>query len=310
MNITFEEACRNYLNYVKLKDKQTSYRNISNRVNNYILPYFSDKTIDQLKTIDYLNWQMNIEELNFKYRYKKTLHYCFVTFLNYCINFYDLKENVAVKVGNFKNEETEDSGSVWTLEEFNKFIKVVDDPIYNTLFELLFYTGVRMGEALALTFNDFDSENGIIFINKTITRFFKNGDRVITTPKTKKSIRRISIDNCMKNKILELRDYYNKNYSNFNHEFRIFGGDRVIAPTTLARKKNKYCELADVKIIKIHEFRHSHACLLFQNGVPIDEISYRLGHSTISMTMDVYLRFIPKNEKRVLETLNSIRLLS
>lgn len=310
MNITFEEACRSYLNYVKLKDKQTSYRNISNRVNNYIVPYFSDKTIDQLKSIDYLNWQMNIEELNFKYRYKKTLHYCFVTFLNYCINFYDLKENAAAKVGNFKNEEIEDTGSVWTIEEFNKFIQVVDDPIYNTLFELLFYTGVRMGEALALTFNDFDFENGIISINKTITRFFKNGDRIITTPKTKKSIRRISIDSCMKNKILELRDYYNKNYYNFNSEFRIFGGDKVIPPTTLTRKKNKYCELADVKIIKIHEFRHSHACLLFKNGVPVDEISYRLGHSTISMTMDVYLRFIPKNEKRVLETLNSIRLVS
>lgn len=70
--------------------------------------------------------------------------------------------------------------------------------------------------------------------------------------------------------------------------------------------KNYYCKKANVKQITIHEFRHSHACLLFKNNVPIEDVSHRLGHSTISMTMDVYLKYLPHNEKRVISTLNSI----
>ena len=88
----------------------------------------------------------------------------------------------------------------------------------------------------------------------------------------------------------------------------IFGGNDSISFTTLERKKNYYCKLAKVKQIKIHEFRHSHACLLFKNKIEIEDISYRLGHSSISMTMDTYLKYLPKNEKRVISTLNQLRL--
>ena len=69
---------------------------------------------------------------------------------------------------------------------------------------------------------------------------------------------------------------------------------------------SSYCNLSGVKQIKIHEFRHSHACLLFQKNIPIEDISYRLGHRSLSITMDTYLRFLPRNEKRVIDTLNSI----
>lgn len=306
MNITFNEAIESYLRFVKLKDKQTSYRNISNRINLHIKPYCETYKIHEFKAIDYLNWQSIINELGYKYRYKKTLHSCFVTFLNYCINFYDLNiKNVATTVGNFKNNDIEEPGKTWTIEEFNKFINVVDSKCYSTLFKFLYFTGARMGEALALTFEDIN--NNTITINKTMTRFFEDDHRIITTPKSKKSIRNISIDNLLKYEILDLREYYITHFKDYNDKFYIFGGNKIIPPTTLTRKKNEYCKLAEVKQIKIHEFRHSHACLLFQNNVPIEEISYRLGHSTISMTMDVYLRFIPRNEKRVLETLNSLR---
>ena len=308
--ITFEEAIDNYLKYIKLKNKATSYRNISNRINNHILPYFRSKNIYDLNTHDYLNWQLKIDELNYKIKYKKTLHVCFVTFLNYCIKFYDLETNVASKVGNFhENNYEEEKGNIWTLEEFNQFIKVVDNPIYHTLFNLLFFTGLRMGEALALTFNDINYLDNNISINKTTTRFFEQNKRIITNPKTRTSIRTIVIDNNLKNEILDLKDYYKSNYKNYNDNFYIFGVNKSIPPTTLTRYKNNYCKIANVKQIKIHEFRHSHACLLFKNNVPIDEISFRLGHSSISMTTDIYLKYLPKKEKRVLETLNLIRLI-
>ena len=79
-----------------------------------------------------------------------------------------------------------------------------------------------------------------------------------------------------------------------------------ISFTQLKRIKDKYCKLANVKQIKIHEFRHSHACLLFQNNVEIENISNRLGHANISMTMNTYLKYLPKNEKRVIKLLDSL----
>ena len=289
-----------------MKNKKTSCRSIENRVNNYILRYCKGKDIYNFTTNDYLNWQIKIDNMNFKYSYKKNLHVCFVTFLNYCKKFYNLKENVASLVGNFRNDEIETCGNVWTIEDFNKFIKVVDNKVYNVLFKFMFFTGCRLGETLALKFSDI--ENNIVFIHNNATRFFENEERIFTSPKTKKSIRKISIDNKLKNEIFELQEYYNTLYKNFNNDLYVFGGKNIIAPTTLTRKKNYYCDVARVKRIKLHEFRHSHACLLFQHNVPIDEISHRLGHATLSMTMDVYLKYIPRNEKRVLETLNSLRL--
>lgn len=308
MNLTFEEAIDNYLQYVKLKDKPQSHLKIKSRINNHILPFVKGKSIHDFKAVDYLEWQMQINEMSLKYSYRKTLHYCFVAFLNFCIKFYDLKENVASKVGNFKNIDIESEGKAWTLEEYKQFISCVDNNIYHALFNFLFFSGCRMGETLALTFNDIIDST--ININKTITKEYYCGKRITTLPKTKKSIRIISIDSLLKKEIEQLREYYSTYYNDFNNNFYIFGGNKPLTPTTITRKKNQYCRIANVPQIKIHEFRHSHACLLFQNNVPIEDISKRLGHSSITMTMNVYLRNIPRNEKRVIDTLNSLRLAS
>ncbi len=305
MNLTFENAVENYRQFLQLKDKPQSVMKITNRIVNNILPYFKNKNIYELTTLDCLNWQMQIDSMNFKYSYKKTLYYCFVAFLNYCVKFHNLNENVLIKVGNFKNDEINDNGKVWTINDFNNYIKVIDNQIYSTLFKFMYFTGCRLGEVLALTFDDIN-EN-VIDINKTITKEYYNGKRLITTPKTKKSIRKISIDNLLKSEIEQLREYYITKYNNFNNKFYIFGGIKALSPTTITTRKNIYCSKANVPQIKLHEFRHSHACLLFKNNIPIEDISKRLGHSTITMTMDVYLKYIPRDEKRVINTLNALR---
>lgn len=308
MYITFEEAIKEYKKYLLLKRKNSSIRSINNRIDNYILPYFKNKNIYDFKKTDYINWQIEIEKKGFKYSYKSTLHTCFVTFLNYCILFYDLSENIASKVGNFKNDSIENNtGQIWTIEEFNRFISVIDNLIYKTLFEFIFYTGMRKGEALALTWEDIDFFSNKVNINKTATRFFdNNGNRIMNNPKTQNSIRTIYIDDVLIHKLKLLKELYQNKYYNFNDSYFVFGGKKILAFTTVDRKKDYYCKLANVKKIKIHELRHSHACLLFMNDVPIDEISYRLGHSKISMTTDIYLKYLPKNEKRVVQTLDKI----
>ena len=306
--ITFEKAISEYLDFIKLKKKPQSFRSINSRLNNYVLPYFNKENIYDLKAIDYLKWQTQIDKLGFKYRYKKTLHYAVVGLLNFCMTFYDLEINVASKVGNFKNiDEVTNNINFWTINEFKKFISVVDNKNYKALFNFLFFTGCRQGEALALTFNDIN--DNLIKINKTISKEHHNGKRAITLPKTKKSIRNILIDSNLENEIQGLRDHYITNNKDFNNNFYIFGGISPLAPTTIERWKNYYCDKAKVKRIRIHDFRHSHATLLLSNNVPIIAISSRLGHSNTSITLDVYSHLVPEDEKRVIQTLNSLRLI-
>ena len=310
--IKFEKAVNEYLIISESNLKMNSYRSMKNRLINCILPYFKNKYIHKITIKDYINWQLIINDKNYSIVYKKNLHVCFVTFLNYCIKYYGLDKNIAQLVGNFKdNSFKEDKIHIWTIDNFNKYINKInsDDIVHKCVIEFLYLTGVRLGEVSALKFSDIDFVNNSVRINKNMTRYIdKNGNRIITTPKSKSSIRTLCINNFIINEINLLKKYYIEEYGYFDDNMYLFGGIKPISFTTLERKKNYYCELSNVPKIKIHELRHSHACLLFMNNVPIDEISYRLGHSSISITMDVYLQFLPKQEKKVLATLNSLSL--
>lgn len=290
MNLTFEQAVSEYLEYIRLKRKEATYFTHEDRIEKHIKPFFKDKIISEINKNDILKWQIEINKLGFKYNYKSSIFYSLSSIYNFLENFYNV-DNIVKRVGNFKNNDIEEVGNIWTYEEYTKFINCIDDIKYKVLFELLYFTGLRKGEILALTRDDINLYEHKIIINKSITRTHK-----INAPKTRTSNRIISIDNILAYELKEYMEDYNINNNLFEISF-----------STLKRKKDYYCDKAHVKRIKIHEFRHSHACLLFKNDVPIDEISYRLGHSRISITTDTYLKYLPKQEKRVISTLNSLR---
>ena len=109
------------------------------------------------------------------------------------IKFYGLKENIASLTGNFKRKnELKKNVDFCTFEEYSKFISVVDNNVYKALFETLYYTGIRQGEALALSWKDFVGD--YINIDKTISKEKVDGKYIVNTPKTPKSIRKVKLD--------------------------------------------------------------------------------------------------------------------
>ena len=114
------------------------------------------------------------------------------------------------------------------------------------------------------------------------------------------------IDNVTYSMLNNLKNYYKK-IIGFNEDWFIFGGIKPLSTTTIERKKNHYCEVAKVKQIRIHDFRHSHATLLLSRGVPVTVISKRLGHSDISTTLNIYSHFIPEDEEKVVSLLNELQ---
>lgn len=301
--MTINEAYIKYLDYINIKLKPQSVKTTISKFNNYILPYIGNNEISNFSEIDYLKWQLRIDKLNFSYRYKKALHYSNVALFNYLAKFYDMNKNIPARVGNFKNNFDKSSELViWSIDEYIKFSQMIEkkDYIYKVLFDLLYFTGLRIGEALALTYNDLLLERNEIYVNKTITKEFFNGKKLITLPKTATSIRYIPIDEMLKNELIKLKQL---NGNDDNNKL-IFD----LSITTINRKKDYYCKLASVKKIRLHDFRHSYATLLVNNKIPINIVSHVLGHSNINTTIKTYVHFDFEDEKRVCETLNSIRL--
>ena len=304
-DITFQELYDMYINYKDFHLKAQSMRAIKSRFENHILPYFKNLKLSKINETIYLNWQREIEKNNFKHKYNSALHCAMVNALNYAVKFKYLDRNIANDSGNFKQKfELKKNVDFWSYDEFQKFINVVDNIIYKTFFNSLYFTGLRQGEALALNWNDF--KNDYLDINKTISKEKINNTRIINTPKTAKSIRKIKIDNELIKDLNNLKDYYIK-FEGFNDNWFIFGGLKPLSPTTIGRKKNEYCNIAKVKKIRIHDFRHSHASLLISSGVPITVISQRLGHSDVSTTLNTYSHMVPKDEDKAVHILEQMR---
>lgn len=303
--MNFKEAYFNYLKFVEVKQKPQSVRTLKDKFNNIILPYFEDYNLNEINESIYIEFQHELLKKYSNYNYLRCIHYFIVAFLDYCINFLDLNKNVAKNVGNFnKNFNITSKNDYYTLREFKKFIKNVDNNIYKQFFNLMFYCGTRPGEAMALKFKNYSKKE--IKITSTID---EHGKREIGTPKTVSSIRSIYIDRKLDKDIKKLKEYYIKKYDNFNEEFFIFGGIKPLAPTTINRYKENACKKAGIKVIRLHDFRHSHATLLFKKRIPIKLIQKRLGHANINTTINTYIHLDNREEKRVIKTLNKIRFL-
>lgn len=301
--MNFEKVYDKYLLYLSTNLKPTTILFIDRGFKKHILPYFKDKNIFEINNDDIIIWQNYVKNLGFSDSFNYNIQIMFKKFYNYLEDFYSIK-NIFKKHNFIKtfNPEENKKLNVWTIKDYKKFIKVVKDPIYHALFNTLYFTGIRKGELQALTFNDL--KDNYLCINKSITKELFNNKHLIMTPKTRSSIRKIIIDKKLLKELLKLKKYY-KNYSD---TFYIFGGINPISCTTLKRKKDYYCKLANVKQIRIHDFRHSHATLLYEKNIKIKTIQERLGHSKIETTIDTYIHNNEKQEKRVLRTLNLIRL--
>ena len=306
-NMKFSDLIDEYLEYKKVKLKSQSFRKTKSNITNHILPYFKNFKISEIDQRKYTKWQQAIEELNYSHKYNSSLHGSMVNIMQYACDFCRLDRNIPLLCGNFKRKnDIVKKASFWTYEEYIKFIDSVDDLVYKRLFETLYYTGMRIGECLALNWHDLDDI--YINVNKTISKELdkRTKQHIINTPKTRNSIRKIEIDKTLQMHLLELKNYY-KEFIGFSEDWFIFGGLNPLSHTTVGRRHKEYCEKAKVKKIKIHDIRHSHASLLISIKTPITTISERLGHSDTQLTLNTYIHMFPKDEDKAVSNIEKLR---
>lgn len=290
--MSFEEAYEEYLVYAQKRHKKQGFEIITRDFKLHILPYFKGKYITKLNKKDIINWQTIILSKNFSNNFNRNLYYEFSAFIQYCVYCSYLDTNVVLEVEKFVKHFEEDKHDFYTLREFRKFRRYVDNNVYKQFFNFMFFCGTRPSEAMALRFSDVNGR--FVYIRHNIQR---HGKRELDTPKNQSSIRYIKINLLMRIRLCFLKRMYLKFYGS-NFDYFIFGGLKPLAPTSIDRIKKRACDKAHIRPITQHQFRHSYATRMIHKGVPIDYVSKSLGHSTVSMTVDVYLH----QEKRMPST--------
>lgn len=248
--MTFESFAELYREDVGARIKETTWETKNSIIDKKLIPYFGKKRMSDIKPKDIIAWQnemMNYRDEHGKpYSpvYLKTLHNQLSTIFNHAVKFYGLSENPAVKAGNMgkaKNKEKE----FWTKYEYLKFIdEMLDKPISFYAFEMLYWTGIRLGELLALTYADFDFERKTVTINKSYQRIGKKD--IITSPKTEKSNRVINMPDFL---CEEMKEYIDSLYG-------VTDSDRIfpISKSYLHHEMDKGPKAAGVKCIPIPPF--------------------------------------------------------
>ncbi len=305
-DITFYNLWISFCEFEKAKVKITSYESIKSKEKHYE-PLFHIKMKDfELKHFN--QWKDIINQENYSTTHKNNIYKYLRGILNYGNKYMNLnKQNLLNKMTNFTNpNELKKEMLFFTYDEFKQFISVEDNLNFKAFFEMLYFCGLRQGEAQALTWNDINLQTGYITINKTVSTKIKGKRYVILPPKTKSSNRVIVTKN--KELLSDLQQLYleKQKIVSFNTSMFIFGDVYPLATTTIQNRKNNNCKKADVKQIRIHDFRHSCASLLINQGASITLISKYLGHSDKATTLNTYSHMFHNELETIAQSLENL----
>lgn len=308
---TYKELASLWWESYKHTVKPNTQLNVRRLLDNHILPLFGSYKLDKLTTPLIQNVVNKLADKTNKgedgaFLYYDSLHALNKRILQYGVVMQAIPFNPAREVILPRNTQKAKREKIkhFDNQELKKFLDYLDSLILNkfryyyenTLYKFLLATGCRINEALALSWSDIDLDNAVVHITKTL-----NYKQETNSPKSKSSLRDIDIDQATVSMLKQYRLRQTKEawkigksesivFSDFIHEYP---NNR-----TLQTRLRTHFKRAKVTNIGFHGFRHTHASLLLNSGIPYKELQHRLGHSTLSMTMDVYSHLSKENAKK------------
>ncbi|WIK62301.1 site-specific integrase [Gleimia europaea] len=280
MDMTFSEFVEVYASEVKPRIREHTWITKEYIINDKLVPFFGDMRMCDVRPIEIVRWQNELTEHRdadgkpWAPTYLRTVNNQLNAIFNHAERYYGLADNPVRrvdKIGSKKGGEMQ----FWTKDEYLRFSEaVMDKPLSFHAFELLYWTGVRCGELLALTPSDFMLDSSRLRINKSYQSL--HGVDTVTDPKTPKSVRTIVMPAFLRDEMadfIEMRD-------------DVAPDERLFAVTKhfLAHEMERGCKASGVKRIRIHDIRHSHVSLLIEMGFSALAIAERMGHEAVDIT--------------------------
>lgn len=299
-DILFDDLLIDYLKFEKSRIKESTYYDMESKLRNCLIPYFTGKRMSEITPKMITDW---ITEIPYSYKSKSWIFSWFASFYKYGNKYYDITETIK-KADRPRNTEPPKEMEVWTPSEFATFLSSVSGDVYHAFFLTLYTTGMRKGEALALSWEDIAGEE--IKVRKSYTTKTKEAAYKITTVKTGSSVRKIPLPGFLSDELKRLKEIQRFNCEGFKETHFVFGGADPVSTNAIDNAFNRAIKKSGVKKIRIHDLRHSCASVLLSRGVSIVAVSRQLGHRDTTETLKTYAHIMPDDKTVIANALNSL----
>lgn len=289
----YQNVLFGWLEEKKLEARNSTIENYQKCINRYIIPRFG-----ALEVEDITKKMLQEFIMDFSATHKRNTVENLTKPLSGSLKW--AEENGIIQASPWKTiklpkDFSEKELPIFSIEEIKKILEDERCPqIKKDIIFLAYRTGMRIGEILALKWEDLNFNEGFLTVRRTLSGYAE-----ITKPKTKSSRRRIDLDQ----KVLKmLKERYEKDtqhtYVFCKIDGSIYGRQAINLP--------KICRNAGVKPRCFHALRHTHATILLSAGVHPKIVQERLGHAKITTTLDTYSHLVPGMQKAAVNVFNDI----
>ena len=315
---SFADLVGEYFEQAERSLKGSTIYNKKQIFNLHILPFFRDYTLQEVNKALIIEWRQGLmtkknaktgEFLSIMYINSMRADLC--AFYSFLEDRYDCLNVVKQVKPLKKSAESFREMNFYDLSEFKRLLRQISRCkkkrmryLYHAFFSMLYFTGARVGEIVALAEDDIDFESGQVSITKSLTRKTPKGVPFkITSPKNSASIRKITMSRQL---VASLRAYIDWKRANGISGKFLFCGDNPLGAHSYNLAFKNFRQSAGLKKIRIHDFRHSHASLLINLGANVTLVSRRLGHRNTQQTLNTYSHLFPSSEREIVNLLNKM----
>lgn len=292
----YEDLLFEWIELKRLEIRNSSYKNYLYTMNNRIIPYFKDINIEDITRKEI---QTYIIEQSKELKQETVINITKILSQSFK---YAVEEEYILDTPykNIKIPKDKDIKEVkiFKKDEVEKIISIKGDSEQKkNIVNLAYRTGMRIGEILALKWEDINFEQKFLTVRRTLS-CYNDSEPELCEPKTKGSRRRIDLDyitiEILKNTEQTSEFVFSKNNGS------------ILSRQCISKSLRKMCEYANVPYHSFHSLRHTHASILLANGVHPKIVQERLGHSKISTTMDTYSHLIPGMQAVAVDIFNNL----
>lgn len=314
--LTFGEFFEEYIKYKQHENRETSIDKCRQIIRNHIIPYFGSAVMIDITPRQIADWKNELNKTELGITMKQHCYSQLHAVFSFALRIDAIHENPTNKIENFKNAYftmPEEKLQYYTINEFTKFSRTAKASICSpfqwsvyTFFCIAYFSGMRKGEIHALKWSDIEGD--CIHVRRSISQKIAGKKIVEAPPKNKSSFRTLQIPEPLKLVLKEEKSRQQRQFSGWTEDFRVCRGDRCLSDTSISNYNKRWAEAAGLHVIRIHDYRHSHASLLANEGINIQEIARRLGHSNVQITWQRYSHLYPREEERAVAILNRVEL--
>ena len=290
-NINFIIFAQKWLDdYAKPNLRERTVQGYKDYLNLRLIPYFGNMNLSDIQLYDIQKFVNSLSSTLSSETIRKYKN-CLSCIFNYAVRWNFLKFNPCNGVIIPKGLDTSVKPVFLTKDEVEQLLLYLnkEDLKHQIIVRLALQCGLRRSEILGLTCNAIDFKNNTISIYQATTTIRGIGT-VISDTKNQSSIRTIYV----KDEIIELLKKLPK-----ENEL-IFNG---ISNNAVSKWFKRFIEKNNLKHMRFHDLRHTHATLLIANGIDMKTVSSRLGHSNITTTMNIYTHVLSENDKKASEVI-------